>query len=65
MTDHADPKIRAAIEQCMQRCLAVSWPRFELTSFLQDLEQDRNWSREDIEAVENDVAMELVKQGRA
>lgn len=65
MTDQTDPKIKAAIEQCMQRCLSVSWPRFELTSFLQDLEQDRNWSREDIEAVESNVAQELVKQGRA
>jgi hypothetical protein len=65
MPDESDPRIRVAIEECMQRCLAVSWPRFELTSFLQGLEQDRSWSPEEIHAVEEVVAKKLVQQGRA
>ena len=65
MPDESDPRIRVAIEECMQRCLAVSWPRFELTSFLQGLEQDRSWSPEEIRAVESTVSKRLVQQGRA
>jgi hypothetical protein len=65
MPDESDPRIRVAIEECMQRCLAVSWPRFELTSYLQGLEQDRSWSPEEIRAVESTVAKRLVQQGRA
>jgi hypothetical protein len=65
MPDESDPRIRVAIEECMQRCLAVSWPRFELTSFLQGLEQDHSWSPEEIHTVEEVVAKKLVQQGRA
>ena len=65
MPDESDPRIRVAIEECMQRCLAVSWPRFELTSFLQGLEQDRSWSPEEIHTVEETVSKRLVQQGRA
>ncbi len=65
MTDEADPRIQAAIDECLKRCLAVSWPRFELTAYLQDLEQDRAWSHEDIQFVEDDVSRKLVQQGRA
>jgi hypothetical protein len=65
MPDESDPRIRVAIEECMQRCLAVSWPRFELTSYLQGLEQDRSWSPEEIRAVESTVSKRLVQQGRA
>jgi hypothetical protein len=65
MPDESDPRIRVAIEECMQRCLAVSWPRFELTSYLQGLEQDRSWSPEEIHTVEETVSKRLVQQGRA
>lgn len=65
MPDESDPRIRQAIDDCLQRCLAVSWPRFELTTYLQTLEQDRSWSAEDIHAVEEVVSQQLVKQGRA
>jgi hypothetical protein len=65
MPDESDPRIRVAIEECMQRCLAVSWPRFELTSYLQSLEQDCSWSPEEIHTVEETVAKRLVQQGRA
>jgi hypothetical protein len=65
MPDDSDPRIRQAIDECLQRCLAVSWPRFELTDYLQTLEQDRSWSPEAIHAVEDGVARQLVAQGRA
>lgn len=65
MPDESDPRIRVAIEECMQRCLGVSWPRFELTSYVQMLEQDRSWSAEEIRTVESSVAQRLVQQGRA
>jgi len=65
MPDESDPRIRVAIEECMQRCLAVSWPRFELTSYVQMLEQDCTWSAEEIRTVESSVAQRLVQQGRA
>lgn len=65
MPDELDPRIRQAVDECLQRCLAVSWPRFELTDYLQTLEQDRSWSAEDIQAVEQVVARQLVEQGRA
>jgi hypothetical protein len=65
MPGESDPRIRVAVDECLQRCLAVSWPRFELTAYLQNLEQDRSWSSEDIHAVEQVVARELVQQGRA
>ena len=65
MPDESDSRIRVAIEECMQRCLTVSWPRFELTSYLQGLEQDRSWSPEEIHTVEETVSKRLVQQGRA
>jgi len=65
MPDESDPRIRKAVDECWQRCLAVSWPRFELTDYLQTLEQDRSWSPEDIQTVEQVVARKLVQQGRA
>ena len=65
MPDESDPRIRQAVDECLKRCLAVSWPRFELTDYLQTLEQDRSWSAEDIQAVEQVVARQLVEQGRA
>jgi hypothetical protein len=65
MPDESDPRIRVAIDECLERCLSVSWPRFELTSYLQNLEQDRSWSQEQIHTVEEEVARKLVQQGRA
>lgn len=65
MPDESDPRIRQAIDECWQRCIAVSWPRFELTAYLQSLEQDRSWSPEEIHTVEEIVAKKLVQQGRA
>jgi hypothetical protein len=65
MPDESDPRIRIAIDECLQRCLAVSWPRFELTAYVQNLEQDRSWSAEEIHTVEEVVARKLVQQGRA
>ena len=65
MPDESDPRIQVAIEECMQRCLAVSWPRFELTDYLQNLGQDRSWSAAEIQTVEEVVSRKLVQQGRA
>jgi hypothetical protein len=65
MPDESDPRITQAVDDCLKRCLAVSWPRFELTDYVQRLEQDRSWSHEDIHMVEEVVVRKLVQQGRA